>query len=107
MYETPCNKSPLDWKLRAFEAEIACYYGVESLHDPARRKNVLQLGDSVHEREALLRATASLPNCRSKSLKFVDRPDIAQLLNQHALVASSFNQIVGHDGNLDMVIKCS
>jgi hypothetical protein len=106
-YESPCNKSPLDWKLRAFEAEIARHYGVESLHDPARRKNVLQLGDSVHEREALLRATAPLPNCRSKSLKFVERPDIAQLLKQHSLVTSCFNQIVGHDGNLDMLIKCS
>lgn len=42
--------------------------------------------DSTHEREALIRATARLPNCSSKSVKFVDCPSIDQLLKQHSLV---------------------
>lgn len=63
-------------------------------------------GDSVHERAALLRATIELPNCRSKSIKFVERPDIDQMLKQHALVTSSFDQIVHRDGNLDLCINC-
>jgi len=106
-YETPSCRSPLEWKVRAFEDEIGRLYGFEELKDATIRKNVIGLGDSVHEREALLRSTAGLPNCRSKSLKFVERPDIAQLLKQHSLVTSCFNQIVDHDGNLDLLIRCN
>jgi len=107
-YECARNASPLEWKLRAFEDEIARNYGgVEALVDPSRRKNVLSLGDSVHERDALLRATTSLPNCCSKSLKFAERPDLSQICKQHSLVISCFERIVHHDGNLDLCIRCA
>jgi len=106
-YERPDCAQPLQWKLRAFEAEIARACGAEALADPARRKNIHSLGDSVHEREALLRATVGAPNCCWKSLKFVDRPDIWQLLSQHATVVHSFDQVVQHDGNLDLTLSCS
>jgi hypothetical protein len=106
-YENQDCPSPLDWKVRAFESEISRIYGSESLNDIDMRKNVLSLGDSIHEREALLRCTAPLPNCRSKSLKFAERPDISQMLKQHSLVSSCFNRIVHHDGNLDLLIRCA
>jgi len=106
-YECRRNSSPLDWKLRAFESEINRVYGFENLLAPSRRKNVLSLGDSVHEREALYTATTSLPNCCAKSLKFSERPDIAQICKQHSLVASCFEQVVHHDGNLDLCIRCT
>mmetsp|Transcript_9937 Transcript_9937/g.26775 ORF Transcript_9937/g.26775 Transcript_9937/m.26775 type:complete len:410 (-) Transcript_9937:289-1518(-) len=106
-YECVRTYSPLDWKLRAFESEINRIYGVETLLAPSRRKNVLSLGDSVHEREALYTATASLPTCCAKSLKFCERPDIAQICKQHSLVTSCFEQIVHHDGNLDLCIRCT
>jgi len=106
-YETPLRTSPLDWKVHAFAAEIARACGAEALQDPKKRKNIHSLGDSVHEREALIRATIKLPNCCSKSLKFVDRPDIDQLLKQHSLIMNCFGQIVQHDENLDLCIDCS
>lgn len=106
-YESRDCPTPLDWKLHAFESEIARIYGAGVLTDEKRRKNVLSLGDSVHEREALLRATGQLPNCRAKSLKFVERPDIAQIVKQHSLVTSCFGRIVHQDGNLDLCIKCA
>eukprot|EP00425_Heterocapsa_triquetra_P039364 CAMPEP_0195087744 /NCGR_PEP_ID=MMETSP0448-20130528/27502_1 /TAXON_ID=66468 /ORGANISM="Heterocapsa triquestra, Strain CCMP 448" /LENGTH=394 /DNA_ID=CAMNT_0040121337 /DNA_START=115 /DNA_END=1296 /DNA_ORIENTATION=+ len=87
-YKSAVCVSPIDWKLRAFEAEIRRLYGL-ALLEPEPRKNILSLGDSVHEREALMQATSSLPNCRSKSLKFVERPDITQICKQHALVAAA------------------
>mmetsp|Transcript_60169 Transcript_60169/g.162193 ORF Transcript_60169/g.162193 Transcript_60169/m.162193 type:complete len:275 (-) Transcript_60169:286-1110(-) len=102
-YESPEVSSPLEWKLRAFEAEIMRIYGEEGC---GRAWNILSLGDSLHEREALLRATKPLPNCRSKSLKFVERPDVGQICKQHALVTSCFQQILHHDGNLDLCIRC-
>jgi len=106
-YECPQRSSPLDWKLAAFSSEIQRSFGVETLESPERRKNVLSLGDSVHEREALLRATKDKPNIRSKSLKFVERPDIGQIIKQHSLVTSCFERIVHHDGHLDLCIRCA
>jgi len=104
-YESEDVSNPLDWKVLAFENEIRRIYADRAV-DPSRRKNVFSLGDSLHEREALLRVTSQLPNCRSKSLKFVERPDISQIVKQHALVTSCFDRIVHHDGNLDLCIKC-
>jgi len=106
-YESREVTSPLDWKLCAFNSEIARVFGDDVCSDPSRRKNCLSLGDSMHEREALMRATASLPNCRSKSLKFVERPDIGQICKQHSLISGCFERIVHHDGNLDLCIRCA
>jgi len=106
-YETAEASSPLEWKLRAFESEILRFYGSEDLDCSERQKNVLSLGDSVHEREALLQATSHLTNCRSKSLKFVERPDIDQICRQHSLVTNCLERIVDHDGNLDLRIRCA
>lgn len=100
-YETPEMSSPFDWKFRAFTSEIARVLN----SDETRRKNILSVGDSSHEREALINATAMLPNCRTKSLKLAERPTIDQLCKQHALIDSCFRRIVHHDGNLDLCIK--
>jgi len=106
-YESAGLSSPLDWKLRAFESEIHRIYGPVIPSHLESRKNVLSLGDSVHEREALIRATADLPNCRWKSLKFVERPEIGQLCKQHSLVSHCFDRVVHHDGNLDLCLRCA
>jgi len=105
-YECAGCKSPLDWKLRAFDAEIMKFFGSDVALDASKRKNVLSLGDSVHEREALLRAAAVLPNCHPKSLKFVERPDLSQICKQHELINSCFEQVVHHIGQLDVCIRC-
>jgi hypothetical protein len=106
-YESPQYCSPLDWKLQAFEHELVSIFGAEALHDPRKQKNMLSLGDGMHEREALLRTTKDVPNCRTKSLKFVERPDISQICKQHSLVKSCCERIIHHDGNLDLCIRCT
>jgi len=105
-YEGPRAPSPLDWKVRAFETELARNYGHDQLLDASRRKNIFSLGDGAHEREALLRTTAEFPNCLSKSLKFCERPDISQIIKQHSLIAGCFEKILHNDANLDMCIRC-
>lgn len=104
-YET-AQSTPLEWKLRAFDREIHRVFGAEVLAAPSRRKNVLSFGDSVHEREAVVRATAQWPNCRSKSLKFVEQPHISQIYQQHELISTHIARIVDHDGNLDFCVRC-
>lgn len=52
-----------------------------------------------------MNATASLPSCCSKSLKFKDRPDIADLVKQHGLVMANFHEITQFDGCLDLCVN--
>jgi len=103
-YERPDLPSPFEWKLRAFGNEIHRNFASDGGH---RKRNVLSVGDSAHEREAVLRVTACMPNCRTKSLKFVERPSIDQLCRQHQLISRCFRRIVHHDGNLDLCISAS
>jgi len=103
-YEKP-GLTPVDWKHHAFENEIARIFGPEDIFEPKRRKNIVSLGDSIHEREALHRATAQLPNCRSKSVKFLDKPALWQVTRQQVFVSAHLHDIVQHDGHLDIHIR--
>eukprot|EP00747_Dinoflagellata_sp_TGD_P164347 gnl/TRDRNA2_/TRDRNA2_184162_c0_seq1.p1 gnl/TRDRNA2_/TRDRNA2_184162_c0~~gnl/TRDRNA2_/TRDRNA2_184162_c0_seq1.p1 ORF type:complete len:257 (-),score=47.33 gnl/TRDRNA2_/TRDRNA2_184162_c0_seq1:58-828(-) len=103
-YEPQGISSPFDWKYHAFHSEIQGFYGINELEQ--RRKNCISFGDSAHEREALIRVTENMANCYTKSLKFVERPDVQQLLKQHELIVGGFKSIVQHDGNLDLCIRC-
>lgn len=101
-YEPQGVSQPSEWKYLAFEEEIRGFFGAAG----DRTRNVVSLGDSAHEREALIRATEGTACCRAKSLKFAERPKIDQLLKQHALISACFDHIVNHDGNLDLCIQC-
>lgn len=103
--------APLEWKRRAFASAIKEAQDAAAL--PLR--NVLSLGDSPHERDALFTARdvlfradagAGAPRWRSKSVKFMERPDACQLLREHILVLQFFDQVLDHDGDLDLCIKC-
>jgi hypothetical protein len=104
-YEGPQNTTPFDWKLRAFEHELLRIFGTDTLRDAQKQKNLLSLGDGTHEREALWCVTKELPSCRSKSVMFLERPDISHIVQQHSLIKSRCERIIQHDGNLDLCIK--
>ncbi|CAE8674805.1 unnamed protein product [Polarella glacialis] len=102
-YESADLPSPFEWKLKAFQNEIRRFFDLDI--GTVRRKNVLSFGDSGHEREAVIHATANLSDCRTKSLKFIDRPGVDDLRKQHACMVKCLRQIVHHDGNLDLCIR--
>lgn len=103
-YEHQGVASPFEWKYLAFETEIHSFYELFSLD---QRKNVISFGDSAHEREALIRVTERMPSCCTKSMKFVERPEVDQLIKEHELISGCFKHIVNHVGNLDLCIRCS
>lgn len=103
-YEHQGVASPFEWKYLAFESEINGFY---EACDADLQKNVVSFGDSAHEREALIRVTERMPNCRTKSLKLVERPEVEQLMKEHQLLADCMRTVVHHDGNLDLCIRCS
>lgn len=103
-YEQHGVTSPFEWKYLAFESEIHSFF---ELFAAEHRKNVISFGDSAHEREALIRVTERMHMCCTKSLKFVERPEVEQLIKEHELISGCFKHIVHHVGNLDLCIRCS
>jgi len=104
-YEPMGVDSPTAWKLLAFESEIEGF--IDNLSDSAAglQKNLISLGDSKHEREALVRTTMNMTECYAKSVKFVDRPSVEQLTREHELVNGSFPQIMQHLGMMDLCLR--
>lgn len=104
-YEPLGVQCPTEWKCRAFETEIAAFCNLAEA--PGQRLlNFISIGDSLHEREALIQATAAshMPRCCTKSVKFIERPGIEQLAGEHQILNGCFQQIYHNHGNLDLCI---
>lgn len=101
-FESRFPESPADWKIQAFNQELnAMYVGKR----PDSKRNIISFGDSIHEREAIRLVTTQYgSNCRTKSVKFVERPTVEQLKRQVDLVASCIEEIVRHNGSLDLML---
>merc|ERR1711879_680404 len=82
-FEPSWPSAPLQWKRLAFQMEISAFFERLSRHSVVGvRENVISIGDSMHEREALIRATDSR-HCWKKSIKFLEQPSPEQLVKQH------------------------
>lgn len=90
-----------EWKRLAFEQEIGRFYS--SAHRSEWR-NVLSVGDSLHELTALKTVTKDVPRCRGKSVKLLDGPTIEQLMEQNEVLSSNLLDIAEHNGDLDIEI---
>lgn len=103
-FEPTGISSPAGWKARAFEEVIERFY---QRYPNQSWKNIISIGDAPHEREALARVVRGAPifrgkRCRSKSIKFVLRPNIEQLVRELQMLRDSLREIVLHDDDLDM-----
>jgi hypothetical protein len=104
IYEPLGISSPFQWKLRAFESVIHEHLAKMSPSHPSY--NIVSFGDSIHERDAAHQVCNKLTRTVCKSIKFMERPDIGQLAKQHSLISECFDQIVYHQGTLDLCIQC-
>ncbi|CAE7515452.1 unnamed protein product [Symbiodinium microadriaticum] len=102
-YESELVPTPFEWKLHAFHNEIGRVFQSPGR---TRRRNILSFGDSGHERQALINATANMPDTTRKNLKFMDRPGVEELRKQHSVMVKCLRQIVHHDGHLDLYLRC-
>jgi len=93
-YESMFPDSPVKWKFCAFQEKLFA--------DPKSPKNVISFGDSHVEREAVRAVTRGLPNTKTKSVKFAEKPSMEQLRRQLELVINCFQYIHGHAGDLDL-----
>jgi len=97
--------APQRWKEVAFEQEITGFY---SRYAHQSWKNVISIGDSIFERDALRRVVLQRPQakkkCRTKTLKLFDDPEIAELIAQVKVVHDVLSMMVQYDGELDIEI---
>jgi hypothetical protein len=96
--------SPAGWKARTFEDFIERFY---SRYPSQSWKNIISIGDAPHEREALSRVVRWAPysggkKCRSKSVKFVIRPSVEQIILEIQMLMKSMGEIVAYDDDLDL-----
>lgn len=101
-FESMFPDSPTKWKFHAFQESLQSLYS-----GPSCLKNVLSFGDSHAEREAIRAVTKGLPNTRTKSIKFAERPSIEQLQRQLELVGNCFQYINNHEEDLDLCMSLS
>jgi len=101
-YECHFPNQPNQWKIQAFREEL--YHLLDGSSELA---NVISIGDSHHEREALHVVTSELENTLVKSVKFVERPAMEVLRRQIELVHGCIEYITQHGGDLDLMLSQS
>jgi len=93
-YEAMFPDAPVKWKFCAFQEKL--------FSDSKSPKNVISFGDSHVEREAVRAVTRGIPNTKTKSVKFAEKPSMEQLRRQLELVTNCFQYIHSHEGDLDL-----
>jgi len=101
-YEKPGVTMPSMWKSLAFRSEITNFY---KALNPDWSKNIISFGDAMHERLAVFQVTNDMPNCYTKSFKFMEQPHLEQLRKEHELIYWCLRHIVSHDGTLDLQVQ--
>ena len=81
LFESQGFPSPLDWKVQAFDFVISTHRDIF----PSSDFQVVSIGDSLHEREAVISVCQSR-GLLYKSIKMLDRPDFLALARQHVLL---------------------
>lgn len=100
-FESDFPDAPSSWKVAAFSQEVASMFPNED------ELNVLVLGDSMSERDAAHALSSRLPNSRVKTVKFVERPSIDQLMRQVQLVAQSLPDLASYASSFDVDLVVS
>lgn len=101
-FEPKYPDNPLDWKLAAFAQEVDRF--VKQAGTDVK-KHVISIGDSVHERSALMAAMESVHDGVCKSIKFVERPTVDQLMRQVDIMRSCVRSVVADKDSMDLMLS--
>jgi len=105
-YEPMYGNDPLQWKIAAFKQLIGHTQPMNIVSDSEAdlQRSVISFGDSVHERDAVRKVTADIGTCFTKSVKFVERPNLEQLRREVDLVRNCLDYICGCRSDLDLML---
>jgi len=90
-----------EWKCLAFAKQVKDFYGT---CPSGHRRNILSLGDSLHEQRALTSVTQCVPNCLAKSIKFMEKPEVQQLIDEHEILIGVLQDVIDDEGSLDLEV---
>jgi len=93
---------PMQWKQHCFREETQRALDQQG-SKYGQFRQLLSLGDSQSERIAAQTISAEMGLC-CKSVKFVQSPSIAQLMQQLRLVINCFGYLQTHKGTLDLML---
>lgn len=100
-FEKDFPNAPSSWKVAAFSQEVKQMFPQDD------QLNVLVLGDSTSERDAAHALGGRMPYSKVKTVKFVERPSIDQLMRQVQLVAQSLPDLAGYSKSFDVDLVVS
>lgn len=95
-FEKAFPDAPIMWKCYMFNQRLARMWTRNTF------KNIISLGDSIAEREAIQAVTRERQNTICKSVKFAEAPSLPQLNTQLQLIASNLANVVRHPSDLDL-----
>lgn len=100
-YEKAFPGAPVAWKKAAFKDCLDRLFS----QCPSCAKNILSLGDSQTEREAILQAGKELSTSTVKNVKFVERPSIEQLKTELDLISKTWSHLCSYESALDLMLS--
>ena len=104
-YEPMYPDNPLQWKVAAFEQLVGQTQPMNIVDTEENlMRSVISFGDSTHERDAVRKVTANLGSTFTKSVKFVDLPNLEQLRREVDLVRNHLDYICGVRDHLDLML---
>jgi len=98
IYEQFYVTKPEMWKKMAFKMQVYSTFGAST----SVQRNVISIGDGLHERMALMSIKGI--NTYAKSVKLVPSPTPAMLIKQIDFIGNFLKGIVAHKGDLDLAI---
>ncbi|DAZ94031.1 TPA: hypothetical protein N0F65_001462, partial [Lagenidium giganteum] len=105
-FEKRFPKSPVEWKIAAFTEVLGEDSSPErSASGGAMPLQVLAIGDSEHDRQAIQYVAGRASDVQLMSVKFVENPSISQLQKQLSLMGGFLTQLFAHGEALDLVLS--
>ena len=104
-YEPMYPDNPLQWKVAAFEQLVGQTQPMNIVDTEENlMRSVISFGDSTYERDAVRKVTANLGSTFTKSVKFVNCPNLEQLRREVDLVRNHLDYICGVRDHLDLML---
>jgi hypothetical protein len=92
---------PSEWKCQAFDREIQGFCAGRA---GTGKVQVISIGDSLYEQQALFTVARAMPAFTPKSVKLMEHPTVAQLVEEHELLASSLEDLFAQEGEFDIEV---
>jgi hypothetical protein len=104
LYADKYPDNPAAWKFHSMR-DIFYDHIAEHAQDSPACAQVVSIGDSEHERDAVWTLVYIMPDLVVKSVKMFERPDIEMLVRQLQFIERKIHDIVLIDGHADFFMR--